>query len=376
MLVTEARTPGFCIQLLVEGDGVLEVETLRAAVNRAAEANPGARLVLRGAWAWLRWVDEGPTPPVRVLEAWPGEDPPPELERPLPPREGPTVEVVLAPGPRVVYRCNHAAMDLGGLMHFAEEVSRALRGEAPLGADFTLNDTELVTSMVGPRERAAMKSGFPAVFGGSAPAPSETIWRRARLVGPCPSLVARATTILARVAAEAHGGALRVMIPVDLRNYRKDVRATGNLTSVLYMDIPPDQPWRALQREIIKRLAAKEPLAIYPGERLFPWLPLWLVRWVYGAWLHNNRRAGQFPFSAMVTQLALSGAPLGGAGFNARSVAYLPVRVDLDFLPLVVAAVTSPDAVELVVSGPRGLVSEAQLERLREALVAELQAPA
>lgn len=376
MLVTEQRTPGFCIQLVVEGEGELSVDALEAAVATAAAVSPGARLVLRGWLGWLRWVPQGPVPPVRVLKEWPTDGSPLELERPLPPRHGPTCEVVLAPGPRLVFRCLHAAMDATGLLTFAADVFRALRGEPPLGADCPLNDTDLVVSLAGPRTRPPMKSGYPAINGGAARDRSETIWRRLCVPAPCPGLAARITTSLARQAARFHASTTRVMIPVDLRNYRKDLRATGNLTSVLYMDIPADRGWRELHKEIIKRLAAKEPILLYPGERAFPWLPLWLVRWVYGRWLDGNRRSGRFPFSAMVTHVALSGYELGGGGFQPRSVWFLPVSVDLDFLPLAVSAVTGPREVEIVVSAPRGLIDERQLEALCEGLMADLSGDA
>src|SRR4051812_10200224 len=97
-LAEDGLRPGFCIQIVIEGEGPLSPEPLKVAVARAAEVNPGCRLVLRGVLGWMRWVAEGPVPPVRVVSTW-AEDgaPPAEIERPLPPDHGPTCEVVVAP---------------------------------------------------------------------------------------------------------------------------------------------------------------------------------------------------------------------------------------------------------------------------------------
>src|SRR5262245_20294854 len=143
-LGVEKRRPGFCIHIVLEGDGSLSPEGLRAAMVQVAQANPGCRLILRGMLGWARWVAAGPVPPVRLVEGWTTDEPNAEIERPLSPFHGPTCEVVLAPSsrPRIVFRSFHGVMDGRGLLHFAEEVFRALRGEQLVGSSCTLSDTE------------------------------------------------------------------------------------------------------------------------------------------------------------------------------------------------------------------------------------------
>lgn len=88
-LASERRTPGFCIQLVVEADGGVDEQTLRRAVEAASIANPGARLVLRGLLGFTRWVDEGPVPPVRIIDGWNSNArPPADVARVLDPKNG------------------------------------------------------------------------------------------------------------------------------------------------------------------------------------------------------------------------------------------------------------------------------------------------
>jgi hypothetical protein len=369
-LASEAMRPGFCIQIVVEGEGTLTQEDLASAVARAAALNPGARLVRRGVLGWMRWVARGPTPPVRVIAPWSDADgPPPDIDRPLDPDAGPTCEVVLSPGPhpRIVFRCFHGVMDARGLLSFAEDVFRALRGEEPAGATCPLSDTEVVESSVGARTRPPLKSDCAPLTASRARGVSTVVWKRVTLEGPTQSLVARIAVELARYARRFHPGITRVMVPVDLRNYRRELRSTGNMTYPIFLDVPPERGWRDLQKEILKRLGAKEPMRLDPAEKILPWLPMWLVTIIYRLWLAGHRRSGRYPFSALVTHVALQGvAPLDGAGFTSRSLYFLPPQAD--FIPLGISAVSGADAAHLVVSAPRSLFSDEQLSTLCDSL--------
>jgi hypothetical protein len=67
-------------------------------------------------------------------------------------------------------------------------------------------------------------------------------------------------------------------------------------------------------------------------------------------------------------------AELAGGGFASTSLYFLPAKTD--FIPLGIAAVSSADAAEVVVSAPEGLMSEAQLVELCEAVARGVTAEA
>ena len=369
-LAEERRRPGFCIQLVLEGEGGLEVEALRAALRVAAQENPGTRLVLRGVLGFARWVAEGPLPPVRMLDGWaPGAALPEAVDRPLDPVLGPTVEVLWAPGPtpRLVYRCFHGVMDASGLLHFAAEVAAALRGDPLRGAPCTQNDTEFVTALAGPRVRPALEDAWPPLMGPPPGGSRQVGWRRIRAPGAPPALVAKVATALAREA----GHTARVMIPVDLRSYRPEPRSTANRTCPVFLDVPAEQTWRAAQGALLRALVAKEPLRLDPLERVGPWIPLALLSLIYALWTAGHRRKMRFPFSALVTHVALKGLePLGGGGFRCTGHFLLPPQSD--FIPLCVSAVSSPAGTDLVLSAPADLLADPRLDGLSATLVRAL----
>ena len=375
-LASDSKVLGFCIQIVMVGQGpssssssssssstALSPAALTTAVAAAAVANPGARLVLRGVLGFARWVATGPVPPVRVLPGWTDDVPPPELERWLSPATGPTCEVVLCPGTpgRVVFRCFHGVMDARGLLHFAEDVFRALRGEAPVGSDCTLNDTEMVRSLSS-QTRPMLKGERLAVTAtttGPAKA-SAMIHQRLTVEKPGTSLVARIAAALARHATQFHTTPTRVMVPVDLRNYQKSVRATGNMTCPLFLDVDGAADWKAVQKDIVKRLVAKDPIRLDPTERWAVWFPIWAIRILFGLWNGAHIRSRRFPASALVSHMAL---PTAGAlrcdGFHVSGAYFLPNQDN--FLPLVVAIISDADRAIIVVSAPGALVDVAQL---------------
>lgn len=375
-LAAERRSPGFCIQLVVFVDGAVDEHTLREAVATAGRANPGACLVLRGWLGFSRWESSGARPPVRIVPGWSrGARPSAEVERVLDPRSGPTCEVVFAPGgadAHLVFRCFHGVMDAAGLLHFAQDVFRAWRGEATFGAPCTLNDTEFVTELAGTRRRPMMVDAWPPLLGGATErvaAPRNVAWARARLERPVPSLVAKVATSLVRFVGSGARGLM--MIPVDLRSYRKVPASTANRTCPVFLDVAASDDWRGVQGKLLKRLIAKEPLRLDVAESVAPWLPLWLLGALYRVWVEGHRRKGLFPFSALVTHVALPSLEvLSTASLSCREAYLLPPQSD--FIPLCISAVTSAAATDLVVSGPADLVSSTKVDDLCEVLRREL----
>ena len=372
-LAIDQLDPGLCIQIVLEGEGELDYDDLKSAVLAATAVNPGARLIATGALGWMTWSASGPQPAVRCINDWGKGDAPLDLERSLSPKDGPTCEVIYAPGAitRVVFRCFHGVMDARGLLHFAEDVFRSLRGEALVGSDYALMDAELVESLVGYRTRAPLKAKWRPVCGVKSRRRGVIIARQMSCLGPCPGLVARIASALSSYATQHQNLPIRAMIPVDLRNYRRDLHATGNLTYPLFLDVETHQDWRRIHRKMLKQLGAKAPLSLDPSERFARWMPLWALKLFYRGWTARHRRLGLYPLSALISHVSLDTlAPLEGGGFTRRTAYFLPHRGDE--LPLVISAVSDQENAHIQLSGPDSLLSGEALDELCVAITREI----
>lgn len=372
-LAADKHEPGFCVQYVIEGVGSISYTDLQLAVEKASIVNPGSRLILRGFLGWMRWLAYGPIPPVRILTNWTTEEPPPELQRPLPPKTGPTCEVIWAPGEisRIVFRCFHGVMDGRGLFIFAEDVFRALRNEPLLGALSTLNDTEFATIMAGKQTRKRIKMNCRSPLPPSTSYSSDISTKRFRFnnkknIG----VVAKLAAGLAKFAGRQNKTPSRIMIPVDVRNYKRDVHSTGNLTYPLFLELKAGEDWQDVHKKILKGLAAKEIFKQDPFEKLFLWLPLPLVSLNLSIMAMYQRFKKRFLYSAIITHMDLSGSALSGGGFVCTNVFFVPPQSQ--FVSLGISSVLVDDKTNIVIFGPEYALDPKQLDMLGSIIITSL----
>ncbi len=247
------------IQTVVEGDGPLDPAEVADAVAVATAANPGMAVARRGPV----WRSGGPVPPVVELPDWDLDHD--ELHRDIDVVTGPIAEIHLIPGDtqRLLVRASHIATDGRGLQHWMADVFRVLRGEEPVGAPDTVNDTHFraVAGSVAGDAAPVAQARFPAVLG-HGPSGDRPLWTR-RLVRAQPSAVtARIAAAISRhVGADGDTGGGRVAVPVDLRRHDRTIRSTANLTAQLLQDITRDDDWRRLHGRLLRALMRKQEVA-------------------------------------------------------------------------------------------------------------------
>ncbi|MGW4241555.1 peptide synthetase [Nocardia sp. NPDC004722] len=247
--------PPFLMQLVVEGEGSIDPETLRSAVATAAAANPGARLVRDG----KQWIDSGVAPSVRVVDhalQYPALEADPVLTSPIGPTPDATVEVLLltAAPTILVFRVFHGVMDGMGMVMWATDVLRVLRGEDPVGAPDPIADAELVRKVGAPGRPTLMLPKFRSALGHGRQDPGEHrhLLRTRTIHATGPGALMRVAALL----AEEGGPLSRIMIPVDIRRHDPELRSTANLALPLFLDVRPGTDWKQLNE--IKREGLKE----------------------------------------------------------------------------------------------------------------------
>jgi hypothetical protein len=263
------------IQMVVEGEGRLDPAELRGAVRAATLANPGLAVRRRGA----TWRADGPFPPVVDLPAPTGHPDRSDssdssgfegefYRRDLDIVAGPVCEVGVGeraggaggrPATRLVVRASHIVTDGRGLRQWIGDVFRVLRGEEPIGADSTVDDTHFraAAGKVPAAPVPARVAGFPAILG-DGPASAEPLWIR-RKVAACPS--AATAHVAAAVSRHLATDTGRLIIPVDLRRHDRSVRSTANLTSQLVVDLKRDDRRARLHSQIVAALLRKREVA-------------------------------------------------------------------------------------------------------------------
>ncbi|WP_327091574.1 non-ribosomal peptide synthetase [Nonomuraea sp. NBC_01738] len=309
------------IQVFVEGAGSLDERALSAAVERASAACPGSRLVRRGP----RWADSRVAPAVRTVDGatvdrrtFAGVA---DLHRPLTGDGEPTCEVLLLTGdePAVVFRAFHGVMDGKGVLTWAEDVFRCLRGEQPQGAPSRLNETEFAERFGVEAVNADMAQQWPSVLGPRGEGGERGFfWRRLSVDGVHPAMVAR----LAAVLAGGRDG--RFMVPVDLRRHDPSIVSTANLIQTLPLDVPAGDSWEDAHQRLLTMLAERRDLATQVDGAIMT-VPLPALRTQVMAIDAMAAASDRYAAGATVSHVGrLDLAAFSGPGFTATTVYALP----------------------------------------------------
>ncbi|TCO44753.1 non-ribosomal peptide synthetase [Actinocrispum wychmicini] len=236
------------VQLVVEGDGEITLPDLAHAVAVASEACPGARL----SRVDRTWVDSGKAPRVRQV-------PKGDLttmaatHRPI---DG--CEVLLLPG-AVVFRAAHAVMDGHGVLTWATDVFRVLRGEQPEGATSTMTETDLLDRLGVTNNETRPPLECPSPLGQPQRTwRRRTLWRRLTIDGTHPALVAKVATALTAIYGleTAH-----YAIAVDLRRHTPEELSTANLSQSTVYEVHSSDQWDGVHERLLRALAEKRELS-------------------------------------------------------------------------------------------------------------------
>lgn len=359
---------------IAEGEGDISLERLRDAVERASAANPGARVRLKSFLGFSKWVDSGIAPVVQEIQApeWDGfsERGAEFMDGAFTPLNGgPICDVTLVKGQplRIVFRVLHAAMDARGVQHWAKDIFRALRGEALVGSNSTLTDTDVVEkhkqSIAETPERHSCIPIIPP--SGGERGPLRYIWRRVKIDKNLSNLMPKMAVFLAQYARRQGEGDVGFTVPVDLRGLRADdVASTANLTGYLRVFVKPEDNAKNVMQRINQSVRNFADCFQPEALKIIPWLPVSL--------LVNKLRKDADRLLYTVTEDLPSGGLVSLGmfkaeeyccpGFTATSCVGIPGSVG----KMNVAILNHPDHTVLMISTPAAYNQDGQLDTLIE----------
>ncbi|MET7424042.1 non-ribosomal peptide synthetase [Dactylosporangium sp. NPDC005555] len=304
------------LQVAVEGTGALDPDRLAEAVTAASDACPGTRLARKG----RAWVDTGRPPAVRHAEVA-GDVPVhrlPELQEPLLHRGGPTCEVLYVggPDPAVVFRASHAVMDAGGVLLWAADVFRALRGEPLTGATDTVTEVDLLPPLTHKPTPPGLR--YPALLGERTPGtPRRTLWLRRSVDGYHAGLIARLATAIAPLCGD---GDAQFAVPVNLRRYAPQTRSTASLSHSLPFTVPAGQDWEATHERLLTMLAEERDAQARLDPAVLK-IPQPVLRFINGALDSKAAKQNLYPSHASLAHLGrVDVEDFSTAGFAATAL--------------------------------------------------------
>jgi hypothetical protein len=379
-LAADRMAPPFVNQCVLTNLPAFDTARLEAAVARAAAVHPGVCVRLNGRLRSLRWVANGPPPRFTTPAdpTWTARDErdAPWLRNPLDPQEGPVCEIVALQGAtpdtrHIIVRTHHAALDGRGTQLFVEDLLAAYAGEPVRGAEAgPTYDLDLARPHA-PKPRPEPPTDAISPTGASGPGDTHQ-WRRVTLPKLPSPVLPRVLLALAQAARTTGAtGPLRIGLPVDLRRYTPDLRASANLTGVAPLTLPDPLPSLDTLRALVDAAAAGPDAAahVLAADRLRG-TPVWLMTLAGRLAAPSLRRKGRYPISVSVSNLGRHAYTLDGHPISAF---WIPPPSP--GLPLFMSTCGNATALELCAGSPEGIGGAGRLDALLAHMVQLLTAP-
>lgn len=329
------------IIFIIEGEGQPEQSVWQAALDKVCQCNPGTSLRISGRRMQARWQSDGTPPRLRMIEncVWDAQsDTGSEFiySEPLSLVNGPVMELIIANtaiGTKtfVIVRVLHAAMDGMGVMHFYQELFRALRQQPLLGSNASFSDTDLMLSQS--RHSHSVKKPVPAALTGGARGNSRgDTWQRLSLHTPQPALLARTALAVAEFTRQHSTQAVRIALPVNLRRHYPGLLSTQNFSSMIHVDVAADDNVDNFRHKITALLASNRDCNYPTWLNYLRLLPLpWLDRLVSRS--EKNYRRRKILETAVLSNIGnFSSQDLSGGGFQAHRIFGIPMKDNAFFI--------------------------------------------
>jgi amino acid adenylation domain-containing protein len=365
--------PPCAVQLWISADTLPSRSSLEAALATAAESHVGVRLIPKGAW----WIDSGKAPRVRYF---PRSDiaslSHPVFHESFEFHDIPAVEVLYWEGAGLVFRCSHALMDAGGLLFFAQETFRALRGEPLLGTTLNKSTREYLLTLKHPHRRQWYRPDKISPIGEPLPGKSGFVWETRSIQGKISAIGTRVAASLSNLAAQRRSdktdNTTRMMVPVDLRQLNPALRTVNNFSNAYFLHAPAASNWNEFYGQMLDALARHDERATSPVDGIFPLIPKRLVN-VVNKWTHERQvRRDEYLFSGMLSHVAcISLQSFSAEGFRPTSVSLLPFDVPGSAISIITTE--QDDGVNIAASCPAATGSDGRLGQVLDRVCADLE---
>jgi hypothetical protein len=363
--------PPRIITMVLEGESTLTPRQWEDALRCVVDANHGIPLRIQGFRQRARWTREGALPPqLRVVEncQWDGRSHRgmEVIERtPLPLQTGPATELVIAAGEitRLILRTRHALMDGMGVLHFFQELFRALRGEPLLGSNAAFSDVDLMRAVTSAGWRGGGESPIP-LTGGAKGASYGDVWQRLTMPArPQTNLMGRVAEVAARYAWSFGPGPVRVAVPVNLRRHLPSLKSTMNFSGLLHVEMLPGETAEDFRRKVREALEQNRDVSYPEVAGCLRYLSFAFIDRVTGRTSGNYLRRKLLE-TVLITNLGvIDMAPLSCAQFAPDNYYSLPVMGN-SFISLS----SNGSLLNFVVGMPAVYASEGRLERFIDLL--------
>lgn len=275
----------------------------------------------------------------------------------------------------IVFRIHHALTDVGGLMIIMRNFFLALNGQPLVLENSLVKDEDILL-----KHRVKMqwfKKNAMAIAGVKPQSDQLTwLWQREKIPAKNDQLLISLMEAIEKASDtfSCEKKLMRFRITFDLRKYlEKGVVSTANLTNAFDIDIEPNVTRQALKLKIMAAFRARLPL-----QRIPKWL-VFIAGFIPEYWMaikeptmRKTHQQGRYFRTGTVSVLPkeIDLTELSYRDFSCQSLFGIPGPYRI--LSCFIAAAQMPTHIELTVGMPEMLASQAELQKITQAIAQHL----
>ena len=373
----------FVNQFVLSGEGHFDLPKWRAAIIKAADANPGIKLKLKGFWGKRYWDSEGAYPGLHHYKSeWSAENEQdlPFNGKPINCRQGPCAEIHLLESkyPKIVFRTHHALCDGAATLHWMQEVFRALRNEPLKGSNGRKTEIDIVKVFSVAKNPIYPHPWIPVLAANRNKNQTLFIegahWQTFSFQGDYSKIMSKIIVILGKLAWHNNPeGHISFRIPSDLRRLLEDQEVhLGNMTGAFDFELFPDQNPDDIYKHLLNAKRKNNDLSVFPKNLSFAnWLPDFAFK-TSNTYFEKQYRQGVCNISAIISYLGKVDLDLlSCAAFKAKHMFGIPLPLEGVSVSLGMMLLNEQE-LSICLSIPKSLANHQQLNYLIVKILSEL----
>lgn len=355
------------MQMIIEGEGILDHDLLAESVRQACKVCPGASVVLTPE---MQWVDKGMLPPIYYISAVEALDWQINewaiLKTKIDYTMQPIAEIYVIEGQpyRILFRIFHGAMDGKGALKWIDNIFRAMNKQTLIPAYEPYNDVSFLKGLKHYNARVWVEMKYK-VLKQKKEGNLDVYWKHIRIDGQHKQVIAKVAHCL---TAYFEGNNQRFLIPVDMRRHKPESECTANLTLPIFLDTDKAMTEGEINKQLLRQLREHKELNKQFAELDYiAKAPRKLKSIGIKSTVKLQEWIGRFAISGILSHLGkINLEEYSTSSFRAKRFYSLPVQQP--FSPIALVAVQSSDALEIIFSSSTKFISQGEMDRLEELL--------
>jgi hypothetical protein len=344
------------MQFIIKGSGNIDKNHLKKAVEKASEACPFSRAILKK----NKWLDTSKPPTITYLKNFKMNEK--NFDNELfkmkidPCKESP-VHIYVSNATKfvIIIRIFHGLMDGKGAFIFIDNIFKNLRNESLVEAFSCENDESFTKQLTSKRTRLSIRPCCELINPRGDSSKAEVYFERLEIEGYQTSMVTKLSNIISKHFKER---VCNFMIPFNLRVHNSSLQCTSNLTIPIFLKTTNTDTFESIKKNLLTQIMTKKHLNLENVDHgLLKFIPSKYKKLGICFANYYSKKTNKYLISGIISDMGkINLENLSTNTFNATSLYILPTQQP--FFPILANVFYSGGKTQIIISSSKCIMSK------------------